>query len=116
LYFIVSPITPIFFPNIVGAGAGVAYWTAFYPADTVKSLVQTHPDYIGRGFIESFQKIVRTEGYRGLYKGWGITAARAAPAHATIFASYEYTMKLLKPEGYNRNSEKSFLMHESIRD
>lgn len=78
-----------------GAAAGVGYWTAFYPADTVKSMIQTHPDHAGKGFVEMFQTILRTDGVRGLYRGWGITAARAAPAHAAIFAVYEKTMQLL---------------------
>jgi hypothetical protein len=64
-------------------------------ADTVKSKIQTNPDHAGRGFVETFLAIYRKEGVRGLYRGWGITAARAAPAHAMIFAVYEYTLKLM---------------------
>ena len=79
-----------------GAMAGVAYWTAFYPADTVKSHIQTNPLHADQNFIQTFNYVYRTEGLRGLYRGWGITAARAAPAHAAIFAVYEYTLKLLK--------------------
>ena len=78
-----------------GALAGVGYWTAFYPADTVKSLIQTHPDHSGKGFVHTFNTVLQSEGIRGLYRGWGITCARAAPAHAAIFAVYEYTLKLL---------------------
>eukprot|EP00539_Tryblionella_compressa_P001329 CAMPEP_0178744988 /NCGR_PEP_ID=MMETSP0744-20121128/7062_1 /TAXON_ID=913974 /ORGANISM="Nitzschia punctata, Strain CCMP561" /LENGTH=304 /DNA_ID=CAMNT_0020398155 /DNA_START=188 /DNA_END=1102 /DNA_ORIENTATION=- len=78
-----------------GAAAGVGYWTAFYPADTVKSKIQTNPDHAGKGFIETFNVVLRQEGMRGLYRGWGITAARAAPAHAAIFAVYEYSLKLM---------------------
>ena len=96
-----------------GASAGVAYWTAFYPADTVKSYIQTNPNHAGKGFIKVFRSIYAREGVKGLYRGWGITAARAAPAHAAIFAGYEYTMKLLGP---SQNSNASFTMHESVRD
>jgi hypothetical protein len=76
-----------------GALAGVGYWTAFYPADTVKSLIQVHPDHSGKGFVEVFKTILQLEGVRGLYRGWGVTAARAAPAHAAIFAVYEQSLK-----------------------
>lgn len=76
-----------------GALAGVGYWTAFYPADTVKSLIQVHPDHSGKGFAETFNAILQKEGIRGLYRGWGVTAARAAPAHAAIFAVYEQSLK-----------------------
>ena len=79
-----------------GALSGVGYWTAFYPADTVKSMIQTNPDHMGKGFGETLVNLYNREGMRGLYRGWGVTAARAAPAHALIFAVYEQTMKLLK--------------------
>mmetsp|Transcript_28183 Transcript_28183/g.32437 ORF Transcript_28183/g.32437 Transcript_28183/m.32437 type:complete len:323 (+) Transcript_28183:62-1030(+) len=85
-----------------GALAGVAYWTAFYPADTVKSRMQTQPEHLSAGgtssFFQTFLSMYRTDGVRGLYRGWGITVARAAPATALIFATYEYTLKLLKAE------------------
>jgi hypothetical protein len=80
----------------VTALAGVGYWTAFYPADTVKSMIQTNSDHRGKRFVETFQHVYRAEGIRGLYRGWGITVARAAPAHGAIFAVYEYTMKMLQ--------------------
>ncbi len=137
-------------PTIVhlggGAAAGVSYWTAFYPADTVKvtelsstrstliiaslsllnmhsitplrctseeasahlsllsspfflrygqSRLQTSPDAHASGIVNTFKSIVRAEGVRGLYKGWGITVLRAAPAHAAIFAVYEAVLKTL---------------------
>ena len=75
-----------------GACAGVAYWTAFYPADTVGSQMRANSSYASRGFVDVFMEIFKREGVAGLYKGWGITAARAAPAHALIFAMYEFTM------------------------
>jgi hypothetical protein len=80
-----------------GALSGVGYWTAFYPADTVKSLIQTSPHHTGKGFLETMMHVHQRDGLRGLYRGWGVTVARAAPAHALIFAVYEYTMKLLSP-------------------
>eukprot|EP00949_MAST-11_sp_MAST-11-sp1_P001371 g1371.t1 len=78
-----------------GAAAGVAYWTAFYPADTVKSHVQTNPNFARSSFWTTLKGVYASEGVAGLYRGWGITALRAAPAHALIFACYEETMKWL---------------------
>jgi len=98
-----------------GAAAGVAYWTAFYPADTIKSQIQTHPQHANRGFLEMFAMLYKSEGLAGLYRGWGITALRAAPAHATIFAAYEYTLKWLRPAP-EHDKLVTFTMHESIRD
>ena len=78
-----------------GAMAGVAYWTAFYPADTVKSAIQTNPDFAQKSFGSTFMSMLRNEGAGALYRGWGITVLRAAPAHALIFACYEETLKWL---------------------
>ena len=82
-------------------------------ANLYKEILKTNPNHAGKGFIEVFRSIYAREGLNGLYRGWGITAARAAPAHAAIFAGYEYTMKLLGP---SQNSNASFTMHESVRD
>ena len=78
-----------------GGAAGAMYWTAFYPADTVKSVVQTNPEFSDETFLTVFKKIYRAEGIRGLYRGWLITVIRAVPAHAAIFAVYEQVMKIL---------------------
>ena len=59
-----------------GAAAGVAYWTAFYPADTVKSYIQTNPNFSRASFMYTLRNVYATEGVRGLYRGWGITAFR----------------------------------------
>eukprot|EP00526_Cylindrotheca_closterium_P017438 CAMPEP_0113606616 /NCGR_PEP_ID=MMETSP0017_2-20120614/2950_1 /TAXON_ID=2856 /ORGANISM="Cylindrotheca closterium" /LENGTH=315 /DNA_ID=CAMNT_0000515173 /DNA_START=88 /DNA_END=1035 /DNA_ORIENTATION=- /assembly_acc=CAM_ASM_000147 len=82
-----------------GAMAGAGYWTAFYPADTVKSMIQTTSTATGGkqpGMLETFASIYKQQGIKGLYRGWGVTVARAAPGHGLIFVVYEYTQKLLK--------------------
>ncbi len=79
-----------------GAAAGVAYWTAFYPADTVGSRMRANPDYASRRFWDVFLEVYKKEGVAGLYRGWGITALRAAPSHALIFAMYEQTMGMFR--------------------
>lgn len=79
-----------------GAIAGVAFWTAFYPADTVGSQIRANPGYASRNFLSVFCEIYKKEGWMGLYRGWGITAVRAAPAHALIFAMYEQTICLFR--------------------
>lgn len=122
LVSLVSPIVAIecFSVSQYDRSFPTMYRTAFYPADTVKSMVQTNPDHMGKGFLETFFHVFRHEGIFGLYRGWGITAARAAPAHALIFAVYEYTMKLLRSEprdgSHPRPKKDAYAMHESIRD
>jgi hypothetical protein len=86
---------PITVHMIGGAAAGVGYWTAFYPADTVKSMQQTRPDLKTKGFVDVFRTVFNESGVAGLYRGWAITAIRAAPSHAAIFAIYEQTIQWL---------------------
>ena len=40
--------------------------------------------------------MLKEEGVRGLYKGCGITCARAAPSHALIFYFYEVASQFLE--------------------
>lgn len=76
-----------------GALAGVLFNFSMFPADTIKSNMQTH-DF---GGSSSFVKVGRylcslPGGARNLYSGLGITLVRSAPANAIIFYTYE-TMK-----------------------
>ncbi|KAK1020602.1 mitochondrial ornithine carrier protein, partial [Friedmanniomyces endolithicus] len=71
-----------------GAVAGMAYNFLFYPADTIKSKMQTgelsHSD--GRlTFLGTGRELWRARGMKGLYRGCGITVARSAPSSALIF-------------------------------
>lgn len=73
-----------------GAVAGMAYNFVFYPADTIKSRMQTED--AGKGVRSSFAatgRLWREQGLRGMYRGCGITVFRAAPSSAIIFSIYE---------------------------
>lgn len=76
---------------MAGALAGVGYNTIFFPADTVKSRMQTNASRAG--LIGTIEEVWRTHGIRGYFKGWGITVARAAPSNAIIFWVYESLMR-----------------------
>eukprot|EP00658_Telonema_sp_P-2_P025956 TRINITY_DN20472_c0_g1_i3.p2 TRINITY_DN20472_c0_g1~~TRINITY_DN20472_c0_g1_i3.p2 ORF type:complete len:187 (-),score=28.73 TRINITY_DN20472_c0_g1_i3:248-808(-) len=78
-----------------GASAGVAYWTLPFPADTVKTRLQVMSGQRNPGFMEVLRSIVQTEGIRGLYRGWMVTALRAAPSNAAVFYTYELCLKVL---------------------
>ncbi len=87
-----SPL-PIHQQMLAGATAGVSYNFMFYPADTIKSRMQTEDVSVvtkGRGtFLDVGRALWRTQGLKGLYRGCGITVARSAPSSAFIFAVYE---------------------------
>lgn len=80
-----------------GACAGVSYNVVLFPADSVKSAMQTEEELRGRGvgprarpqFWKVAKEIYRTRGIKGLYAGCGVTVARSAPSSAMIFVIYE---------------------------
>ncbi|KZT68886.1 mitochondrial carrier [Daedalea quercina L-15889] len=81
---------------VSGAAAGVAYNVALFPADTVKSAMQTEAELRPRAagepgptFLGTFRAMYGAQGIRGLYAGCGITVARAIPSSALIFLIYD---------------------------
>jgi transmembrane carrier protein len=81
---------------LAGACGGSAYWLATFPADTVKSRMQSGQLPRGAPFVGSLASIFRSEGLGGLYRGLGVTLSRAIPSNALIFLIYESVMKLVK--------------------
>lgn len=84
---------PIWQQMTAGAFAGMSYNFAFYPADTIKSQMQTEDVSISAGGKRTFgtvgKALWKQHGINGLYRGCGITVARAAPSSAFIFTVYE---------------------------
>ncbi|RDX54659.1 mitochondrial carrier [Lentinus brumalis] len=82
--------------GVAGACAGVAYNVALFPADTVKSAMQTEAELRGpragggrATFFGTAREMWQKGGLRGLYAGCGITVARAIPSSALIFLIYD---------------------------
>jgi len=78
---------------ISGALAGMSYNIVLFPADSVKSAMQTwaelNPGAPKLGFWQMARRIWRTRGLAGMYAGCGLTVARSAPSSAMIFVIYE---------------------------
>lgn len=86
---------PLYQQMLAGAAAGINYNFMFYPADTIKSRIQTE-DFSGpasqskrRTFWMVGKTLWREQGLAGLYRGCGITVSRSAPSSAFIFSIYE---------------------------
>lgn len=83
---------PVYEQLLAGAAAGMSYNLAFYPADTIKSRMQTEQvAKFGKSgtFWTMCKTLWREQGLKGLYRGCGITVGRAAPSSAVIFTIYE---------------------------
>ncbi|KAF3055599.1 Amino-acid transporter arg-13 [Daldinia childiae] len=83
---------PLWQQAVAGASAGMSYNFLFFPADTVKSRMQTAP--VGqstqpRTFWQEGKALWNQHGLRGLYRGCGITVLRSAPSSAFIFIVFD---------------------------
>ncbi|KAF9220753.1 mitochondrial carrier [Gyrodon lividus] len=87
-----------------GACAGAVFNFALFPADTVKSAIQTEEELRPRGkgvppptFLGTVRAMYKAQGIRGLYAGCGITVARSIPSSAIIFLIYDGLSKRFSP-------------------
>jgi len=83
-----------------GAIAGAVGALVCYPADTVKSAMQTEEDLLKTSrpvqshrqrsiFLGTFRRRWAAHGLKGLYAGCGMTTARAIPSSGIIFVVYD---------------------------
>jgi ornithine carrier protein len=88
---------PIWQRLISGSVAGAAYNFMFFPADTIKSRMQTEDVKQLTGGKSTFGAVGKAlwqqHGIRGMYRGCGITVARSIPSSAFIFTVYEELKK-----------------------
>jgi solute carrier family 25 carnitine/acylcarnitine transporter 20/29 len=86
-----------------GGVAGVMSWVGCLPVDTVKSRYQAAPvgQYTGAvlGARSALRHVIRTEGARGLVKGWQAVLLRAFPANAAAFYGMETARDFLTSAG-----------------
>lgn len=88
---------------LCGLAAGSCAKAVCHPLDVVKKRfqiegLQRHPRYGARveakayrNMYDALSRIMRTEGWAGLYKGIVPSIVKAAPAGAVTFVAYEYT-------------------------
>ena len=83
---------PLWQQALAGASAGMSYNFLFFPADTIKSRMQTasvSSNGPKRKFWTEGMALWRQHGLKGLYRGCGITVARSAPSSAFIFITFD---------------------------
>lgn len=76
-----------------GAVGGMVFWTLTYPIDVVKSRIQVYN--LKGNFIKLTYQILKNEGFAALYHGLFPTVVRTVPSTAVLFATYEYSKKIL---------------------
>ncbi|KAL6711938.1 mitochondrial ornithine carrier protein [Coniothyrium glycines] len=88
---------PVWQRMVSGSVAGGAYNFMFYPADTIKSRMQTEDVKQLTGGRTTFSTVGKAlwkqHGLKGMYRGCGITVVRSIPSSAFIFTIYEELKK-----------------------
>lgn len=97
-----------------GVIAGIIAKTGVFPLDLIRKRLQIQgpsrvkfaegvvPAY-GRGVLKVGSEVVKSEGWRGLYRGLGIGLAKAAPASAITMWTYERALRELRSRGIAEN-------------
>ncbi|TQS37316.1 hypothetical protein Golomagni_02212 [Golovinomyces magnicellulatus] len=81
---------PLYQQAIAGASAGMSYNLISFPADTIKSRMQTSASNTKPMSIWQESRVVwEHHGVRGFYRGCGITVMRSAPGSALIFCIFD---------------------------
>ncbi|GET87372.1 mitochondrial ornithine carrier protein-like protein [Leishmania tarentolae] len=88
---------PLWKLMVAGGCSGVAFWTALYPLDVVKTRIQVDPPYEKLRLWEAIMRVYQSEGLRSLYRGWSLTAARSFPSNAVIFGVFDCCNRALSP-------------------
>ncbi|XVE98308.1 hypothetical protein REPUB_Repub03eG0094500 [Reevesia pubescens] len=79
-----------------GAVAGAVSRTAVAPLETIKT--QLMVGSFGNSMSEVFDKIIKNEGWKGLFRGNLVNVIRIAPSKAIELFAYETVKKQLTPE------------------
>lgn len=90
-----------------GVVAGVIAKTGVFPLDVIRKRLQVQGPMRSRfagGMVPHYGKTVwstgktiwLTEGWKGLYRGLGVSLVKSAPASAITMWTYERTLKILK--------------------
>ncbi|XP_051119043.1 mitochondrial arginine transporter BAC2-like [Andrographis paniculata] len=97
-----------------GIGTGAIQSLVLSPVELVKIhlQLQTNPNPKPKSTqsttpLQVAKTILRTEGWRGIYRGLTVTVLRDAPAHGVYFWTYEYTREQLHP-GCRKTGQESF--------
>uniref|UniRef100_A0A7S2MYG6 Mitochondrial carrier protein n=2 Tax=Helicotheca tamesis TaxID=374047 RepID=A0A7S2MYG6_9STRA len=86
---------------IAGGVSGSFTWGMIYPVDVIKSRIQTSSLEEGRreSMMTVGRKLVKEYGWRYMYRGLGVTLARAFPVNGIIFPVYEFVLMELRQGG-----------------
>lgn len=76
------------------------------PIELIKCRLQSQTGAKGKykGGIDCINQVVRSEGLRGIYRGYGVTLVRECPANFAWFGAYQLGLSMFK-KGYGVENE-----------
>lgn len=85
--------------GLAGIGAGTIQSFLISPIELVKIhlQLQVSNNVRHKGPIDVARSIFKAQGWRGIYRGLGVTILRDAPSHGVYFWTYEYIKEQLHP-------------------
>jgi hypothetical protein len=86
---------------LAGGISGAWTWVIIYPFDVIKTQIQTTPleGHLRKGMWTVGRELVQEHGWRHMFRGLGVTLARAFPVNAIIFPTYEFVLLQLGDGG-----------------
>ena len=63
---------------------------------TQRSVWRKHPTLLDGGFFDCWRRTVSEHGWKAVWRGFGPCLARAFPANAAGFVTYELSLKFLR--------------------
>lgn len=93
---------------LASAFSGCMSRTFVHPFDTIRTRVMVSTSRT-TSIAKTARELVKTDGVRGLYRGFGISMVMQAPAIATFLTTYEWSKKNISK--YTGKSEKSAWVH-----
>lgn len=101
--------------GIAGGISGSAAKTLIAPLDRIKILFQTsNPEFLKYrgsffGLFKAGQKILRHDGFSGLFQGHSVTLLRIFPYAAIKFVAYEQIRSILIPNDHHETAIRRFM-------
>ncbi|KAI9179270.1 hypothetical protein H9P43_005933 [Blastocladiella emersonii ATCC 22665] len=81
---------------LAGGLSGIAGWMSTYPADVLKTKIQSADRGTYKGMWDCAKITVRAEGITGLWRGSMATIVRAFPTNAATFLVWHHAMEVLR--------------------
>jgi len=84
---------------LAGGAGGFGFWGLVYPIELIKtrlqydSAIKSERKY--RGILDCFQKTIKTEGVKGLFRGYIPANVRAVPVNACVFLAVTATKRAI---------------------